>query len=510
MGKKSPPPKPPDLTPISDAQIKIAADANELAREQLGLSKEQFAWMQENSKEELALAREQADKLFGFQEKAFASDEEQKAFARKVGETQIDAMNLQMDFAKKDRQRYEDVFLPMQDQYIAEANAYDTPERREAEAARYMVDIQRQADAQRTNADERLRSMGIDPSQVRSSSMMNQLAVATGANQALAGNNARTMIEDKGRAMRADAMNLGLGLPAQAAAGFQGSNASGAGAVNAGAAGQSAALGAIQGGAGVAGTALGFRSQALNNVAALTGSPMQWAQMGSGNMGMAGGMYGQAAGTMSQNFNNQMASWDAGQKQAQQNFSNIMSVASMAGGMMMAEGGYVGMFGGGLAGTDGMLSAPVGGSPFSASGAAANAAPPANDASTWEQIKARWDAKRAKDDPYIRAGEGSGSGGALNFLDRMDNAATAAGQYTPTNEFASGYTPNNVIPMPGQQGYSEGGRTRFRGAIPTRQSRDNIPAWVTEGEYVIPRDVVNAKGIEFFDRLTKKYHRENS
>jgi hypothetical protein len=33
---------------------------------------------------------------------------------------------------------------------------------------------------------------------------------------------------------------------------------------------------------------------------------------------------------------------------------------------------------------------------------------------------------------------------------------------------------------------------------------------VTEGEYVVPRDVVNAKGIEFFDRLTKKYHRENS
>jgi hypothetical protein len=506
LGKKTPPPKPPDLTPISDAQVKIAQETNDLAREQLGLSKEQFAWMQENSKEELALAREQADKLFQFQEKAFASDEEQKAYARKVGDTQIDAMNLQMDFAKKDRQRYEDVFLPMQDQYIAEANAYDTPERREAEASRQMVDIQRQADAQRNNADERLRSMGIDPSQVRSSSMMNQLAVATGANQALAGNAARTQIEDKGRAMRADAMNLGMGLPAQAASGFQGSNASGAGALGAGAAGQGATLGAIQAGAGVAGTAMGFRSNALNNVAALTGSPMQWAQMGSGNMAGAGGMYGQAAGTMSQNFNNQMSSWNAGQQQAQQNFSNIMSVASMAGGMMMAEGGYVGLFGGGLTGRDGMLPGEEG----FVSDVPPGPAVGSNDANTWAQIKARWDAKRAKDDPYIRSGKGSGKGGALSFLDRMDNAAAAGKQYTPTNEFEDGYQANNVIPMPGQSGYAEGGRARFRGAIPTRQSRDNIPAWVTEGEYVVPRDVVNAKGIEFFDRLTKKYHRENS
>lgn len=508
MGKKSPPPKPPDLTPISDAQVKIAQESNELAREQLGLSREQFAWMQENSKEELALAREQADRLFGFQEKAFASDEEAKAFARKVGETQIDAMNLQMDFAQKDRQRYEDVFLPMQDQYIAEANAFDTPERREAEASRQMVDIQRQADAQRQNADARLRSMGIDPSQVRSSSMMNQLAVATGANQALAGNNARTMIEDKGRAMRADAMNLGMGLPAQAAAGFQGSNASGAGAVNAGQAGQAATLGAIQGGAGVMGTGMGFRSQALNNVAALTGSPMQWASLGSGNLGQAGGMYGQAAGTMSQNFNNQMASWNAGQQQAQQNFSNIAGVASMAAGMMMAEGGAVRMVNGGL--PEDYVNAGM----MADSGLPAS--PPAErarDPGFWSELKAEWSKRRAENDPYIRAGHGSGEGGALALRDRFRNAATAgrlSARALPNLHEQSPVTVNNVIPLPGQPGYAEGGRARVRGAIPVRQSRDNIPAWLTEGEYVIPRDVVNAKGLEFFDRLVSKYHRENS
>lgn len=35
---------------------------------------------------------------------------------------------------------------------------------------------------------------------------------------------------------------------------------------------------------------------------------------------------------------------------------------------------------------------------------------------------------------------------------------------------------------------------------------DSIPAMLSDGEYVIPADVVKAKGVEFFDRLREKYH----
>lgn len=35
---------------------------------------------------------------------------------------------------------------------------------------------------------------------------------------------------------------------------------------------------------------------------------------------------------------------------------------------------------------------------------------------------------------------------------------------------------------------------------------DKIPAMLSDGEYVIPADVVKAKGVEFFDNLKKKYH----
>jgi hypothetical protein len=35
---------------------------------------------------------------------------------------------------------------------------------------------------------------------------------------------------------------------------------------------------------------------------------------------------------------------------------------------------------------------------------------------------------------------------------------------------------------------------------------DNVPIMASDGEYVIPADVVSVKGTEFFDRLVEKYH----
>ena len=35
---------------------------------------------------------------------------------------------------------------------------------------------------------------------------------------------------------------------------------------------------------------------------------------------------------------------------------------------------------------------------------------------------------------------------------------------------------------------------------------DKIPAMLSNGEYVVPADVVRAKGVEFFDKLKQKYH----
>lgn len=471
MGKKSPPPKAPDLTGITNAQLKIAEQSNELAREYLGLSREQYAFMQEKAREELALAREQADNLFKYQQMAFDSGEKQRMFAEEVGRKQMEAMDLQMEYAKRDRQRYESVTIPMQDKYIAEANAYDTTQRRESEASKAIVDIQRQAEAARTNSDMRLRSMGIDPSQMRSASLLDTQQVAMAAQQAGAANVARQNVEDRGRAMRADAINMVNGLPAQALAGFQAAGASGTGAVNAGAAAQNATLGAISGGAGVGATAMGFRSGALNNLAALTGSPTQWAGMGGQMLGQSASTYGSAANTMSQDFQNRMSSWQAGQQQAQQGFQNIMSVASLAGGMMMAEGGVVDRE------RIDMARAPL------------TIDLPAAD---YERINI--------DRPA----------GVPSTVERIGGALAGAGSNDPGNVWAGQELnkPLLVQQMPPPQYLAEGGGVL--GAVPQRQQRDKFPAMLGEGEYVLPRDVVMSIGLEKLDKLVAKYHRENA
>lgn len=487
MGKKSPPPESPDLQPITDAQLRIAEQSNELAREQLGLSREQYAFFQENAKEELALAREQADRLFEYQNKAFESDKEAKAFAEEVGRKSMEAMDLQMDYARKDRERYEQVFLPMQDRYIAEANGYDTPERREREAADAAVGIQRQAEAARANSDARLRGMGIDPSQMRSATLLDSQNTMLAAQQAQAMNGARQGVEDRGRAMRADALNVGAGLAAQATAGFAGAGAAGQGATAAGGASQAAQLGAIQGGAGVGSTAMGFRSNALQNLSNLTGSPTQWAQLGGASQQSALGAYGAAANTMNQSYQNQMQSWKAGQDQAQQSFNNIMSVASVAGGMMMAEGGHVGTKRAAITRekypmASEMLSMDVG-NVFDGD---LQKLSPEIQKPGWAQ-RAR--ENRAAADPYRR--------GALTMDDRVHNANAALGAFQPTNVWADQQV----------QYRAEGGAI---GALPVQQSRDRHLVGLSDGEYVVPADVVRAKGIEFFDKLTMKYHRENA
>lgn len=482
MGKKSPPPKAPDLKPIVDAQTQIAEESNELAREYLGLSREQFAFMQENAKEELALAREQATKLFEFQQMAFDSDEAMKEFSREVGKTQMDAMNLQADYAKKDRERYESVFLPMQDRMIKDANEYDTPERREAEASRAQVDIQRQSEAARNNADARLRSMGIDPSQMRSQSLLQTQDVGMAATTALAGNAARTGVEDKGRALRADALNIGMGLPSQAAAGFQGSNASGAGALNAGQAGQGATLGAIQAGAGVAGQAMGFRSGALQNLANLTGSPTQWAGMGGNMMGQASNAYGNAASTSSQNYSNQMSSWKAGQEQSQQQFNNIMSVASLAGGMMMAEGGEVPRMAEGGIQREAISIPKTKYDPNEIIVKTPNANP--ERPTTWS------DRMQSGADMATKHG-----GSAGNVWEGQTSS-------TPQVRLQQTQLGGNNM-----QYAAEGGTPR---ALPVRQVRDKIPAYLSEGEYVVPADVVRSVGLNTLDKMVAKYHRENA
>lgn len=345
MGKKSTP-KPPNLQPYADAMS------------------QQGEWAFLTSQEQLGWAREQ--------------DAKNRELLQQVLGPQLQAQADQQEWAKKDRARYEGVYQPIEDQLIQDFQSYNTPERQAQERGRAMADVASSFDAQRRNALQRLESFGVDPSQTRNAALDVAMRTQQGASMAAAATNAQRVGEDKARAMRADAINIGRGMPSQVAQSY----------------GQSVAAGS---------QAMGGANSTFGTSAGAMGNPTSWGQMGMQGMQGAGNM-------QSQGFQNQMSAYNAQQQANANMMSGIGSMVGMA--AMLADGGK------------------------------ARQAIPTTPG-------------------HIAAGPGDGSG--------IDDQVPAT----------------IVNPHGGQQ------------VAEARLSTD---------EYVIPADVVRAKGVEFFDKLLQKYH----
>ncbi|MDP0928502.1 tail fiber domain-containing protein [Paracoccus onubensis] len=140
-------------------------------------------------------------------------------------------------WAAEDRHRQENVFIPLQNEYIREAYSWDSPERKERAASEAIADVRQQ---QQIAEGTRLRSamrMGVNPA----SGAYNAGAREADLNATLAasgaGNMARRRVESEADSRQANAINLGSGLAVNPATSMGLSN----GAI------QSGAQGAMQG-----------------------------------------------------------------------------------------------------------------------------------------------------------------------------------------------------------------------------------------------------------------------
>jgi hypothetical protein len=328
------PPDPPDLSGAIESSEEIARMSQQTAQEQLTWAREQDTMNRET--------------------------------LNRVLDIQLPAMQASADAAIRDRQRYETKFQPLEDNLIEEFQSYDTPEKQIAERGKAIADVNTAFDSQRRNALQRLESYGVDPSQTRNAALDIGVRTQQAAAQAAAATNAGRNVEATGRALRADAINIGKGLPSQVAQSYGTALQAGQGAVG----GSVATTGA---GAGAATSSQGFTGQALQG-------------------------YNQSAGIQGQQFGAQMQNWQAGQDQK---MGYINAAAGIA-GMAIADGGKI---------------PPKQAIPFMRDGMI----------------------------PDMGMGDGSG----------ID---------------------------------------------------DTVPAMVSEGEFVIPADVVKKKGLEFFEKLLEKYH----
>ena len=199
-------PDPPDYSGVAAAQQQNAELSAKVAQDQLGWAREQWGEQKEMISKvtdvQLPLMMQQAE-MAGMGMEAY-----------------VNMMNMQQQIAHEnhtnamqDRDRYERVFQPVEDDLVMEFMSYDTEGRRALEAGRAQSDVSRAQEAQRKQSMMELEGYGIDPSQTRSQALDASLRTQQAASQAAAGNAARKQVENTGRALGAHAHNNRKGIP---------------------------------------------------------------------------------------------------------------------------------------------------------------------------------------------------------------------------------------------------------------------------------------------------------
>lgn len=202
MGKKSEAPAAPDLTPVVNAYKEASAQSFKLGQDQLNWAKEQYA--------------------------------STKGTTDKVVDALLASQGKVDQRADEYYQRYKDTFEPAQDRYLSDAENYDTVQRRDANVGQAQGAVARNFDAARDAATRQLEGFGVNPASTRFAALDIGTRAQEAAAKAAAGTQAIRDTEATGLALRANAINMGNGLPGQSNAASGTAAGAGTGAVGSG------------------------------------------------------------------------------------------------------------------------------------------------------------------------------------------------------------------------------------------------------------------------------------
>lgn len=144
--------------------------------------------------------------------------EDMDALTDKVIKQQMSTQDQQSKWALEDRNRYQTVFQPLQDEFVNTAKNYDSAERQAQVASEAKADVMKSADLQGQINQRQMASMGLNPASGRFQGQVRSDNLNTALASAGAQNSARQTVRDKALALKADAINIGAGLPSQSAA----------------------------------------------------------------------------------------------------------------------------------------------------------------------------------------------------------------------------------------------------------------------------------------------------
>jgi hypothetical protein len=255
------------------------AAQNYTAIQQIQLSREQLDWAKQMYAQEQP-AREEASRV-----------------ANEVAGVQVDAMRQQMNFAQQSRDDYEQLYRPLEQKIVKEADEYDTPERRAAESAKAVASVEQQLNIQRDATMREQERSGVNPASMRTAGLQASMDLNAAKLKAGAGTAAGQAVEAQGYARRMDAANLGRNIASSQ--------------------GTQAALAASMGTQGVANATTG-----LNNLTSGTQQLTQAYGTAINGMGAAGNTFGSLAGR-------DAASKAAKDKNTQEGVAAAASIAAM-------------------------------------------------------------------------------------------------------------------------------------------------------------------------------------
>lgn len=391
-----------------------------------------------------------ADNQLAWSKEQYAQNRE---ILNRVLDTQLPIMEQNAQNAQEDREFYEKNYRPLELDLIKEFQEYDSPERREKEAGEAVADVTTAFESQRENASRRLESYGIDPSQTQSQALDAGVRIEEAAAQAGAANMARRRVEATGRALRGEAINIGKGYAGNVAGAY------------------STALNAGQGAVGGANQTFATGSNAMNSAI--------------GNYGQVASGISGSANITNAGYQNQLAAYDSGNAM----MGAIVGGVAGAATSMISEGGEV-------------VAPEV---DIDRSRPAVALPPP-------EAINpgavSRYSAEASASDAFqagLAAGKRAKARG--NTPNKVGTAHRTATRDDGTYGIASstGVPLNTYLNDP--QAFANGGQvvgpgTGTSDSVPAAIQAPGgaAPARLSDGEYVVPADVVKWKGLEFFEK----------
>lgn len=215
------------------------------------------------------------------------------AINSKVANAQLASME-QNSAISKDYYDYQTgTFRPMERSIVADAQNYDTAERRDAAAGTAVADVGTQAALTKQSQNRDMMRMGVNPNSAKFTDTNNQMSLGEASAKAAAAGSARDKIETQGFARKMDAASLGRNLASnQATSAGVALNAGNSSVQNAGQTMQQASQAASMMGQGFS-QAIGANSSAgsiYTNMANISSKD-------NGTMGAIGNIAGQYAGS---------------------------------------------------------------------------------------------------------------------------------------------------------------------------------------------------------------------